>query len=143
MGGLHGVYSGVYDRRLQDKNEQLEAHRRLHQDLEVQSVALTKEYKLTDAKLTAERQQLLDLDAKIQLLAEQVTRQDAQSDRRQQEIKIIRVKIKQLQEKVQEQHVAIEQLDKGGGSSANPSQYQRIQGGCDQLAREYNGLMDM
>jgi chromosome segregation ATPase len=139
-GGLQGVYGGGYDKRLQERNERLASHQRLHQDLELESMTLTKEYQLADAKLAAEKQQMTDLEKGLQLLESQVAGQRSQSSRQQKEAAGIKSKIVQLQKKVREQHTAIDDLDRAGGSEANPEKYQTLQADRDRLGQEYKAL---
>lgn len=141
MGGLQGIYGGTYDKRIQERNDQLAVHQRLHQDLEVQSVSLTKEYQLTDAKLATEKQQVAELEKGVQALAAQVAGQRAQSSRQQKEAAGLKAKITQLQKKIREQHNAIDDLDRSGGSEADPARYQALQADRDQLGQEYKALM--
>lgn len=141
MGGLQGIYGGGYDKRIEERNGQLASQQNMHQDLELESAALTKEHRLIDAKLATEAQQMLDLEKGLQALATQVAGQRAQSTRQQKESSSIKTKIMQLQKKIREQHNAIDDLDRAGGSAADPARYQTLQADREHLGAEYKALL--
>jgi len=141
MGGLQGIYGGGDDKRIENKNDQLATQQRLNQDLELDSIVLTKEYQLTDAKLATENQQMLDLEKQVQLLASQVAEQRMESFRQQNDIVHIKLKIAQLQRKIREQHAAIDDLDHAGGSAADPARYKSLQKDREHLGSEYKTIL--
>jgi chromosome segregation ATPase len=142
MGGLQGIYSGGYDKRIEERNGQLVSQQSLHQDLELESVALTKKYQLTDAKLAAEKQNLVELEKGLISLEVETSNNRTQSARQQKEAAKTKNRIVQLQKNIREQHNAIDDLDRTGGSAADPARYQALQSARDFLGGQYKALLD-
>lgn len=140
IGGLQGVYGGSYDQRIQERNDQLASQQRLHQDLELESVALAREHQLADARLAAARQHLLELERGLQSLDAQVAGKRAQSEKQRQEAAAMQTRIAQVQKKIREQHNVIDDLDRAGGSTARPEEYQSLRRDQERLDGEYNAL---
>jgi len=140
LGGLHGVYGGGYDKRVQERSDQLASQHSLHQKLELESHALANEYRLVDAQLIIEQQALLNLEKELQALAAQIAGNQTGSARRQRVSAVLTSRIGQLQQKIREQHAAIDDLDQSGGDAAAPDQYQTLQDQRNRLGAEYQAL---
>ena len=140
VGGLQGIYGGGYNKRVEGKNDELSQQRRLHQDLELESSSLTREYQLADAKLVAEKEQMSKLNYKVQSLSSQVAELRSQSGREQDTVSRLKIRITEMQKKIREQHAAIDNLSRDAGRDVNQQKYRDVKAGREQLGAEYTEL---
>jgi chromosome segregation ATPase len=142
LGGLSGVYGDCYDKRLEKKNNRLAAAQRTGAALEAQATDLNEQYRLVDSKLAMAQEQNAALQREIHSLDQQVARLRATTSKQKKEAAEITARLRQMRTDVQAQQAAIEELDRMGGSSADPELYQRLEAERDRLRQEYKALLD-
>jgi chromosome segregation ATPase len=142
LGGLSGVYGDCYDKRLEDKNNQLTAQERRGVELKTQAMSLHDQYQFLDSKLADEQKQNAALQREIHSLDQHVARLRVTTSKQKKEAAEITARLRQMKKDAKSQQDAIDQLDHMGGSSADPEQYQRLEAERDRLRQEYKALLD-
>jgi chromosome segregation ATPase len=144
QGGLagywHGTSSGKYEERQQQRQQQLEQERQTNQQLSHQSLALKSERDLQDQKLAQEQKQVVSLGKKLNTLKANVSKLRLQSEQQKKEAASLLEQIQQVNQRIEQQKAAIAELDRKGGSGADPDQARILELERDRLADEYRKL---
>ena len=142
FGGLHGLNSGAYDARIQDRQDELNRQQAVNQELKEQSETLESEVQLRDYKLTLEQQRVTRMEEDISRLESDVNQLKAKSDKQKNEIAALQRKIKDQKQKLKAQQSAISELDRAGGSAADSDRYRVLLQEREYLSAEYKKLLD-
>lgn len=141
LGGYwHGTSSGKYEERQQQRRQQLEQEQQTSQQLSHQSLALKRERELQDQKLAQEQKQVVSLEKKLSSLKANVSKLRLQSEQQKQEAASLLEQIQQINQQIEKQKGAIAELDRKGGSGADPDQARILELERDRLADEYRKL---
>ena len=141
FGGLHGLYSGAYDARIQKGQEDLSQQQSYNQGLREQAVSLDTEVRARDALLASEQERLSKLEGNIGKLESDVSSLTAKSDRQKVEIATLKGRIVDQMSRIKSLQSDIRKLDQAGGSDSDPGRYQVLKRERDRLIAEYNGLL--
>jgi len=142
FGGLHGLSSGAYDARVRDRQNELDRQQAVNQDLKDQSETLESEAELRDYQLTLEQQRVARMERDLSSLESDVNQLKAKSDKQKTEIAALQRRIKDHKQKLKTQQSALAELDRAGGSSADPDRYRVLVQERDYLAVEYKKLIE-
>ncbi len=142
FGGLHGLSSGAYDARVRDRQDELNRQQTYNQELKEQSETLESEVQLRDYQLTLEQQRVARLERDLSILESDVNQLKAKSDKQKTEIAALQRKIKDQKQKLKTQQSALTELDRAGGSAADPERYRVLVQERDNLTVEYKNLLE-
>jgi len=139
FGGIAGLSSGVYEERLKQRENDLAQQQSTHQDLTQESVRL----KNDTQKLGKELASLTEMDKNLSNLQAEIDQLEAKSDEQKNEIVTLTKKIKKVRQKIKSQQGALEELNRVGGSTADPDSYRVLKEERKRLADEYNKLINL
>ncbi|MBI5592919.1 MAG: hypothetical protein HY881_20825 [Deltaproteobacteria bacterium] len=142
FGGLHGLSSGAYDDRIRDRQDELDRQQTYNQELKEQSETLESEVQLRDYQLTLEQQRVARLERDLLNLESDINQLKAKSDKQKTEITTLQHKIKVQKQKLKTQQSALAELDRAGGSAADPERYRVLMQERDNLTVEYKKLLE-
>ena len=142
FGGLHGLNSGAYDARVRDRQDELNRQQAVNQDLKEQSEALESEAQLRDYELTLEQQRVAKMERDLSNLESDVNLLKVKSDKQKSEIVALQRKIKDQKQKLKTQQSALAELDRAGGSAADPERYRVLIQERDYLTMEYKNMLE-
>jgi len=142
LGGLHGLSTGAYDTRIQERQEALSSHEKANQLLQEQSKALGKEVVIRDKTLSEEKQNLAKMEGDLSRLDSEVGQLKVKSDKQKAELAQLKRKIEDHRRSLDSQQVALNDLDQAGGKVANPARYVAIEHERDRLAEEHKRLLE-
>jgi len=144
IGGLHGAYGGCYDKRIQDKNDQLATQHQSGVDIKRQAIDLNKQYQLTSSELEMEKKKTAALMQDIHSLERHLARLRTTDSQQKRDLTDITAKLQQMKVNVQSQQDAINKLDRMGGSSLvdDSERYRQLQIDRDRLRQEYKALLE-
>ncbi len=141
FGGLHGLSTGAYDSRIHQRQEELSGQQRLNQDLNEQSQTLQSTAQDRDLALASEQEHMAKMEADLSSLESDIKQLNAKSDKQKSEIAILNRKIEDHRLRLKSQQYALAELDRAGGSAADPGRYQMLKRERDRLAEEYRRLV--
>lgn len=142
FGGMRGIYGGDYDNRIQQRQGQLAEEQKINRDLHGKSETLENDAQLRDRTLASEQQCMSALVKDLSRLESSMNQLRAKSDQQKKEVAKLRLKIEDLRKHLNSQETAISELDRHGGSEANPERYQILQRERDRLSKEYRKLFE-
>jgi len=142
LGGMQGIYGGGYDNRIEQRQEQLAKEQDINRTLREESNILENEAQLRDRMLVAEQQRVVQIEKDLSLLESSINDLHAESDRREKEVMKLKLKVEGLRKRLGSQETAIAELDRRGGSKANPGRYRILQKERDRLSKEYRKLFE-
>ncbi len=142
LGGLYGLNSGAYDARVRERQDELTRQQSFNQGLKEQSKTLESEAQLRDYELTLEQQRVAKIESDLSSLETDVNRLKAKSEKQKTQIATLQRNIKDQKQKLKTQQSALAELDRAGGSSADPDRYRILKQERDHLAEEYKKLLD-
>ncbi len=142
FGGLHGLSSGAYDSRIRDRQDELNRQQAVNQELKEESETLESEAQLRDYELTLEQQRVTKMERDLSDLESDVNQLKAKSDKQKTEIAALQRKIKDQKQKLKTQQSALAELDRAGGSAADPERYRVLTQERDNLTVEYKKLVE-
>jgi chromosome segregation ATPase len=142
FGGLHGLSSGAYDDRIRDRQDELNRQQDVNQELKEQSETLENEAQLRDYELTLEQQRVVRMERDLSNLESEVNKLKAKSDKQKTEIAALQRRIKDQKQKLKTQQSALVELDRAGGSAADPERYRVLMQERDYLSVEYKKLIE-
>jgi len=93
VGGLHGLSTGAYDARIQQRQEELTRQQSANQGLKEQSEALEREAQEQQIELAAEQKRMIKMEENLSSLEENVKRLKAKSGKQKAEIATLKRKI--------------------------------------------------
>jgi len=123
LGGLHGLNSGAYDARVRERQDELNRQQSFNQGLKEQSKTLESEAQLRDYELTLEQQRVAKMESDLSSLESDVNRLKAKSEKQKTYIADLQREIKDQKKKLKTQQSALAELDRAGGSAADPERY--------------------
>lgn len=141
LGGLHGLKTGAYDTRVQQRQAELDRQQSLNQGLKQQSETLEREVRAQDLVLVSEQQNLSKMENDLSNMESDLNRLNAKSDQQKSDIAAQNRKIEDYRRRLKSQQSALMKLDRAGGSTAYPSRYQTLMQERDRLAAEYRSLL--
>lgn len=140
--GLHGLSSGAYEKRIQQRQDELKRQQNINQQLKDQANTLDKEAQAKDHLLALEQQRVAKLEGNLSILESDVNRLITKSAQQQADVASLNRKIEKLRREVKSQQADIGELDKAGGSSIDPVHYKILMQERDRLAVEYSKLLE-
>ncbi|MCX5883895.1 MAG: hypothetical protein NTU74_19490 [Deltaproteobacteria bacterium] len=142
FGGLHGLSSGAYDARVRDRQDELNRQQTVNQDLKEESETLESEAQLRDYELTLEQQRVAKMERDLSNLESDVDLLKVKSDKQKSEIAALQRRIKDQKQKLKIQQSALAELDRAGGSAADPERYRVLMQERYYLTAEYKKLLE-
>ncbi|MGB5158071.1 MAG: hypothetical protein WBN77_11640 [Desulfobacterales bacterium] len=142
FGGIAGLSSGTYDARVQQRQEELNRQRNTNQDLKEESRTLESKAQERESELNTERQRLAEMEENLSTLQANVDRLKAKSDKQKSEIASLKRKIKDARKRLKSQQAALDELDRAGGSAADPDRYKVLVKERNRLADEFKKLLE-
>lgn len=141
FGGLHGLSTGAYDTRVQQRQEELSSQQRLNQGLKEQSQTLQSSAQTRDLALASEQEHVAKMETDLSSLESDIKLLNAKSDKQKSEIATLNRKIEDHRLRLKSQQYALAELGRAGGSAADPGRYQMLKRERDRLAEEYRRLL--
>lgn len=138
FGGIAGLSSGAYEERLKQRENDLAQQQSTNQDLKQESVRLKSDTQNLERELAS----LTEMDKNLSNLQAEIDQLEAKSDKQKDEIVALSQKIKKARKKIKSQQGAFEELDRVGGSTADPDRYRILKQERNRLADEYNKLIN-
>jgi septal ring factor EnvC (AmiA/AmiB activator) len=138
FGGVAGLSSGVYEERLKQREYDLAQQQSVNQDLKQESTRL----KSYNRKLERELASLTEMDKKLSDLQKEIDHLKYKSDKQKGDIATLTQKIKKVRQQIKSQQGALEELDRVGGSTADPDRYRILKQEQKRLADEYDKLIN-
>jgi len=143
-GGLrgywHGTSSGAYERRQQQRRDQLEQERQTSQQLNQRALALEEERELQNQTLRKEQRYVRGLEKKLSDLKTKVHTLRLTSDQQKREAADLLARIDATKQRLDEQDKAIAALDGQSRGSLDPDRARVLELERDRLAEEYRKL---
>lgn len=142
LGGLHGLTSGTYDKRLQQSREELNHQQTINTGLKEESVKQEKVSQEWEIKLASEQQRLDEMKKSLSSLETDVNRLKAKSAKQKSEVNVLKNKIKDQVRRLKSQQTALNELDRTGENATATEQYRILEQERNRLAEEYSRLME-
>lgn len=142
MGGLVGLSSGTYETRVQQRQDELNRQQNVNQVLREQSKALESEARARDFELSLEKERLAKMEGDLSRLESDVNHLAAKSSKQKAEITALKRRLEDQRRQLQSQQTALNELDRAGGSAADPERYRALERERDRLAEEYRLLLE-
>jgi chromosome segregation ATPase len=142
FGGLSGINSGAYDERVQQRQDELNRQQNVNRDLKDTSKSLESEVQAKSTELASEQQRMTELDANLLKLDAEVGKLEAKTAKQKTEVADLKRKIGIQRKRLQSQQKAIDDLERAGGSAADPARLRVLQKERDSLNEEYKRLLD-
>jgi chromosome segregation ATPase len=144
QGGLFGylAHSDEYEARLQERRQLLDNQKNINQDLTDESKALDYKASKQSADIASERERLSSLEGEISRLESDVEVLQAKSVKQKSEITDLKKKIAKQKNRIRSQQIALNELDRSGGSAKDPEKLKVLQQERNRLAAEYKKLSE-
>lgn len=142
LGGLHGLSSGAYDKRVQQSKEELNHQQTINIDLKKESIKQVEISREWEIKLASEQQRLDGMKKSLSALETDVNRLKAKSAKQKSEVYALKSKIKDQVRRLKSQQIALNELDRAGKSATATEQYRILEQERNRLAEEYSRLME-
>ncbi len=142
FGGLSGINSGAYDERVQQSQNDLNRQQNINKELKDTSKNLEGEVQARSDELSTEQQRLTALDGDLTKLDADVGKLKATTAKQKTDVADLKRKIGIQRKRIQSQQKAIDELERAGGSAADPARYKVLLKERDRLAVEQKRLLE-
>lgn len=151
VGGVQGLSSGAYERRVREREDNLAKLRAMQAELEQESAALTAEKGERQQILARERRRLAELDADVDSLESRLAEMGPANSAGDQRVKELQDRVVGLKDRLARQTRTIDQLE-GAGSAADALEGQgevsdtrrrQLEAQRTALQKEYEELLNL
>lgn len=142
FGGLQGLSTGTYDRRIEKKENELNQTERNNTNLKKDTVCLEKESKEKDLLLANEKKRVSNMTSKLLNVRNELGQIRYVSNEQRGEIESLQNRIQRLLSCLETQKNDIDNLDKRHIENHNSERYLILQKERDRLIEEYNRLIE-
>lgn len=140
--GVAGINSGTYDRRIQDREQHLQAERDENYRLQDQSRRLEQEKADKQRVVLNERQKLSKLNRDVKSLESKVAGLSKQANVSAQQVQEAQRRTEELKQHIARQQRDIDALEGGGDGGDTDQKRRQLEAQRDALQKEYDALMD-
>lgn len=141
FGGLYGMSSGAYDKRIQTRQNELNHQKDLNEGLNEEAQALEYEFKVSKKTLAKELQRVKKMGKDLSRMESEINIMNAKSEKKKNELVTLRRDIKNQRKKLVNLQSNLEALNNNGGDIEN-DRYQALKRERDRLAEEHKRLLD-
>lgn len=144
FGGVHGLATGTYEKRVQEREQSLELLRALQQDMRSEEADLQAEKKSLEEVILWEREAIQELETDSASLLAELERMQSQDERKKAEVAKIRERIAGLQKEMGRQRSALDALEGDGVGDVDADlRLQQLIKQREALRQEYEMALEM
>lgn len=154
FGGVHGITSGAYERRAQEREENLAKMRAMQKELEAETAALDAEKQQRQQVLEREKRALAALNKDVKALDARVARLSREQGASDKRVADLQLRLSLLKEQMSHQQKTLDALEGGGPGSAdalegsgtgasNATRRQQLEAQRLELQQEYESLLNL
>lgn len=142
FGGLCGISSGEYDKRIQVREDELQYQKDVHRGLDQKSQNLEKDVQKLNKELAKEKQLVAKMEKDIADLKTYVDRMKSKYGKNKAQVDDLNIKIKTYQRQLKNLQTDLSILGNNSGSGTANDRYQILKKERDRLADEYRRLLE-
>jgi len=116
ISGVQGLSSGTYERRVREREDNLEKLRAMQQELEREGAALETEKSAREQALAQERRKLAELDGDIRSLEARLAELDQARGAGDERVRDLQARLAELKGRLNAQNRSIDALEGGSGA---------------------------
>lgn len=141
FGGLYGMSSGAYDKRIQTRQNYLNHQKDLNEELNEEAQTLEHEFKVSKKTLAKELQRVQKMGENLSRMESEINLMNAKSDKKKNELVTLKRDIKDQRKKLVKLQSDLAALNNSGGDIENV-RYQALKRERDRLAEEHRRLLE-